>query len=72
MSNLNKDGRDNAFLDLEARLRQLEGTGDLIAEATKNLRASAKVFALASARLQRARARRRPVTPHLHLLKASA
>ena len=41
----------NAFLDLEAQLRALGASGDRLAEATMSLRASAQVFAAASARL---------------------
>jgi hypothetical protein len=53
----------NAFADLEAQLRALGATGDRLAEATMSLRASARIFAAASARLRTSAARRisRPV-----------
>ena len=41
----------NAFADLEAQLRALGASGDRLAEATMSLRASARIFAAASARL---------------------
>ena len=41
----------NAFVDLEAQLRALGASGDRLAEATLSLRASARIFAAASARL---------------------
>ena len=41
----------NAFADLEAQLRALGASGDRLAEATTSLRASAQIFAAASARL---------------------
>ena len=41
----------NAFVDLEAQLRALGASGDRLAEATMSLRASAQLFAAASARL---------------------
>lgn len=41
----------NAFADLEAQLRALGDSGDRLAEATTSLRASARIFAAASARL---------------------
>lgn len=50
--------RENSLLTLEARMRELEDTGDILAEATRSLRASARVFALAAARLERGRTRR--------------
>ena len=48
----------NAFADLEAQLRALGATGDRLAEATTSLRASARIFAAASARLRVSAARR--------------
>ena len=41
----------NAFADLEAQLRALGASGDRLAEATTSLRASARIFAAASAQL---------------------
>jgi len=41
----------NAFADLEAQLRALGASGNRLAEATLSLRASAQIFAAASARL---------------------
>ena len=41
----------NVFADLEAQLRALGASGDRLAEATMSLRASARIFAAASARL---------------------
>ena len=52
---LHRAASANAFADLEARLRALVASGDRIAEATMALRASAKVFAAASARLRQVR-----------------
>jgi hypothetical protein len=47
----------NAFADLEAQLRALGATGDRLAEATTSLRNSARIFAAASARLNKSSAR---------------
>ena len=41
----------NAFADLEAQLRALGASGNRLAEATMSLRASARIFEAASARL---------------------
>ena len=57
----------NAFADLEAQLRALGASGDRLAEATTSLRASARIFAAASARL-RANAVRRFTRPALKLV----
>jgi hypothetical protein len=57
----------NAFADLEAQLRALGASGDRLAEATTSLRASARIFAAASARL-RATAPRGHRRPTLKLL----
>ena len=54
----------NAFADLEAQLRALGASGDRLAEATMSLRASARIFAAASARLSASAprvAQRRPM-----------
>jgi hypothetical protein len=54
----------NAFADLEAQLRALGASGNRLAEATMSLRASARIFAAASARLSASAPRvsdRRPV-----------
>ena len=59
----NRNSRStNAFADLEAQLRALGASGDRLAQATNSLRASARIFAAASARLttQSARTRLRP------------
>jgi len=52
----------NAFADLEAQLRALGASGNRLAEATLSLRASAQIFAAASARLSASapRVSRRP------------
>jgi hypothetical protein len=62
MSHLRNDRSTNAFADLEAHLRALGASGDRLARATSSLRASARIFAAASARLtaQPARTRTRP------------
>ena len=63
MFHLRNDRSTNAFADLEAHLRALGASGDRLAQATMSLRASARVFAAASARLTarntRSRSRRR-------------
>ncbi|HEY2378412.1 MAG TPA: hypothetical protein VGH98_20705 [Gemmatimonadaceae bacterium] len=58
----------NAFADLEAQLRALGASGDRLAEATTSLRASARIFAAASARLRASAVRRRSTRPMLKLL----
>jgi hypothetical protein len=58
----------NAFADLEAQLRALGDSGDRLAEATTSLRASARIFAAASARLSASAPRVRDRRPMLKLL----
>jgi len=62
MFHLRNDRSMNAFADLEAHLRALGASGDRLAQATNSLRASARIFAAASARLtaQSTRTRLRP------------
>ena len=68
------DGPTNAFLDLENHLSAVELSGRRLAAATQTLRASASIFAAATARLQASATRRAP-TPgprkerHLKLVK---
>ena len=47
----------NAFTDLEGQLRVLDDCGSRIARATRALRSSARLFAQAAVRLERARHR---------------
>jgi len=56
----------NAFADLEAQLRALGASGNRLAEATMSLRASARIFAAASARLS---ASARPINQRRPMLK---
>jgi len=58
----------NAFADLEAQLAALGASGDRLAEAATSLRASARIFAAASARLTANSARHRAVRPKLTLM----
>ena len=58
----------NAFADLEAQLRALGASGDRLAEATISLRASARIFAAASARLRASAPHGRDRRPMLKLL----
>ena len=58
----------NAFADLEAQLRALGASGNRLAEATMSLRASAQIFAAASARLSASAPRVRDRRPMLKLL----
>ena len=58
----------NAFADLEAQLRALGASGDRLAEATMSLRASARIFAAASARLSASAPRTTHRRPMLKLL----
>jgi hypothetical protein len=51
MFNFRTDRSTNAFADLEAQLRALGASGDRLAQATSSLRASARIFAAASARI---------------------
>ena len=67
MFNLGNDRSTNAFADLEAQLRALGASGDRLAEATTSLRASARIFAAASARI-RTSAERRFTRPVLKLV----
>jgi hypothetical protein len=59
---------ENAFADLEAQLRALGDSGNRLAEATTSLRASAQIFAAASARLSASAPRVRHRRPMLKLL----
>ena len=70
MSNTNheRSRSTNAFADLEARLATLGASGNRLAEAATSLRASARIFAAASARLSAHAARRRAKRPHLKLI----
>jgi hypothetical protein len=68
MFNFTKDHPTNAFADLEAQLRALGASGDRLAEATLSLRASARVFAAASARLSASSAHVRSKRPALKLV----
>jgi len=68
MFNLRNDRSRNAFADLEVQLRALGASGDRLAEATMSLRASARVFAAASARLRASAARRQVTRPQLKLV----
>jgi hypothetical protein len=58
----------NAFADLEAQLRALGASGNRLAEATTSLRASARIFAAASARLSASAPRISPRRRTLKLL----
>jgi hypothetical protein len=58
----------NAFADLERQLAVLGASGDRLAEAASSLRASARIFAAASARLSANAARHRAVQPTLKLV----
>ena len=58
----------NAFADLEAQLRALGASGNRLAEATMSLRASARIFAAASARLSATAPRVNQRRPMLKLL----
>ena len=58
----------NAFADLEAQLRALGASGNRLAEATMSLRASARIFAAASARLSASAPRIGDRRPLLKLL----
>jgi len=58
----------NAFVDLEAQLRALGASGTRLAEATLSLRASARIFAAASARLSASAPRVNQRRPLLKLL----
>jgi len=58
----------NAFADLESQLPALGASSDRLVEATVSLRASARIFAAASARLQANRARHRVQRRHLKLV----
>jgi len=58
----------NAFADLEAQLRALGASGDRLAEATTSLRASARIFAAASAQLSASAPRITVRRPMLKLL----
>jgi hypothetical protein len=58
----------NAFADLERQLAALGASGDRLAEATLSLRASARIFAMASARLTANAARHRAARPRLKLV----
>ena len=58
----------NAFADLEAQLRALGASGNRLAEATTSLRASARIFAAASARLSASAPRVGHQRPMLKLL----
>jgi hypothetical protein len=51
MFNFRTDRSTNAFADLEAQLRALGASGDRLAQAASSLRASARIFAAASARV---------------------
>ena len=58
----------NAFADLERQLAVLGASGDRLAEAATSLRASARIFAAASARLAANAARHRAARPTLKLI----
>jgi len=58
----------NAFADLEAQLAALGASGDRLAEAATSLRASARIFAAASARLTARAVRHRAVRGRLKLI----
>jgi hypothetical protein len=58
----------NAFANLEAQLRALGASGNRLAEATMSLRASARIFAAASARLSASAPRVNQQRPMLKLL----
>jgi hypothetical protein len=58
----------NAFADLEQQLAALGASGDRLAEAATSLRASARIFAAASARLTANAARHRAAHPRLKLI----
>ena len=58
----------NAFADLEAQLRALGASGNRLAEATMSLRASARIFAAASARLSASAPQVSPRRPMLKLI----
>jgi hypothetical protein len=68
MFNFRNDRSTNAFADLEAQLRALGASGDRLAEATMSLRASARIFAMASARLSARSPRFRCQRPILKLV----
>ena len=55
----------NAFAKLEHHLMAMDKSSEMLAEATVTLRASARVFAAATARLQSSKQRR----PQLRLVK---
>ena len=56
----------NAFANLENHLMAMDKSGEMLAQATASLRASARVFAAATARLQSSR---KPRPRHLVLVK---
>ena len=58
----------NAFADLEHQLHLLGSSGERLAEAASSLRASARVFARASARLAASTARPEVRRRHLKLI----
>jgi hypothetical protein len=58
----------NAFADLERQLAVLGASGDRLAEAASSLRASARIFAAASARLTANAIRHRALRPTLKLI----
>ena len=55
----------NAFANLENHLMAMDKSSEMLAEAAVTLRASARVFAAATARLESSRQRR----PRLRLVK---
>lgn len=71
---LRPDQSTNAFLDLESHLGAMELSGRRLAAATQTLRASARLFAAATVRLQASTTRRGPAPGprkerHLTLVK---
>ena len=68
MFNFTNNRSTNAFADLEAQLRALGASGDRLVEATSSLRASARIFAAASARLSASSTRYRSQRPALKLV----
>jgi hypothetical protein len=68
MFNFRNTRSTNAFADLEAQLRALGASGERLAEATSSLRASARIFAAASARLSATAPRFRSSRPMLKLV----
>jgi len=68
MFNFTNNRSTNAFADLEAQLRALGASGDRLVEATSSLRASARLFAAASARLSASSTRYRSQRPALKLV----